>query len=60
MCIGAHSRMVPAPSVNTEAAESRPSLSWDAGQLLFGRAPGAEGSSDIYATTHEKLEGSGN
>jgi hypothetical protein len=38
-------------SVNTSAAESRPSLSRDGGQLLFGRAPGPEGSSDIYVTT---------
>ena len=48
------------PAVNTEANESRPSLSWHAEQLLFGRAPGPEGSSDIYVTTREKLEGSGN
>jgi hypothetical protein len=38
-------------SVNTGAAESRPSLSRDGKQLLFGRAPGPEGSSDIYVTT---------
>lgn len=44
--------------VNTAAAESRPSLSWHAEQLLFGRAPGPEGQSDIYLTTREKLEGS--
>jgi len=37
--------------VNTSAAESRPSLSKDGNQLLFGRAPGPEGSSDIYVTT---------
>ena len=37
--------------VNTSAAESRPSLSRDGGQLLFGRAPGPEGMSDIYVTT---------
>ncbi len=37
--------------VNTSAAESRPSLSKDGKQLLFGRAPGPEGSSDIYITT---------
>jgi WD40-like Beta Propeller Repeat len=37
--------------VNTSAAESRPSLSQDGNQLLFGRAPGSEGSSDIYVTT---------
>ena len=39
------------PEVNTGAAESRPSLSKDGTQLLFGRAPGPEGSSDIYVTT---------
>jgi len=38
-------------AVNTAAAESRPSLSRDGNQLLFGRAPGPEGSSDIYVTT---------
>jgi hypothetical protein len=37
--------------VNTGAAETRPSLSRDGKQLLFGRAPGPEGSSDIYVTT---------
>jgi hypothetical protein len=35
-------------AVNTAAAETRPSLSRDGSQLLFGRAPGPEGSSDIY------------
>jgi hypothetical protein len=47
-------------AVNTGAAEARPSLSGHAEQLLFGRAPGPEGQSDIYVTTREKLEGSGN
>jgi hypothetical protein len=37
--------------VNTTAAESRPSFSRNGAQLLFGRAPGPEGSSDIYMTT---------
>jgi WD40 repeat protein len=37
-------------AVNTGAAESRPSLSKDGSQLLFGRAPGPEGSSDVYMT----------
>ena len=37
--------------VNTAAAESRPSLSRDGRQLLFGRAPGPEGMSDIYVAT---------
>jgi WD40 repeat protein len=38
-------------AVNTSAGESRPSLSWDARTLFFGRAPGPEGSSDIYIST---------
>ena len=40
-------------AVNTGAAETRPSLSWDARSLLFGRAPGPEGMSDIYLSTRE-------
>jgi hypothetical protein len=40
--------------VNTAAAETRPSLSWHAEQLLFGRAPGPEGMSDIYVATRER------
>jgi len=39
------------PVVNTTAAETRPALSRDGKQLLFGRAPGPEGSGDIYVTT---------
>lgn len=39
------------PAVNTTAGESRPWLSKDGTQLLFGRAPGPEGGSDIYVTT---------
>ena len=38
-------------AVNTGAAETRPSLSKDGDQLLFGRAPGPEGGSDIYVAT---------
>jgi WD40-like Beta Propeller Repeat len=38
-------------AVNTAAAETRPSLSRDGKQLLFGRSPGPEGSGDIYVTT---------
>jgi hypothetical protein len=38
-------------AVNTSAGETRPSLSNDGKQLLFGRAPGPEGSSDIYVTS---------
>jgi Tol biopolymer transport system component len=47
-------------NVNTSLGESRPSLSWDAEQLLFGRAgpagtgEGGTGMSDIYVTTREK------
>jgi Tol biopolymer transport system component len=38
--------------VNTSAAETRPSLSWDARTLLFGRTPGAESAmADIYIST---------
>ncbi len=37
--------------MNTNAAETRPSLSRDGSQLLFGRAPGPEGMSDIYLAT---------
>jgi hypothetical protein len=40
--------------VNTDAAETRPSLSWDAQQLLFGRTPGPEGASDIYMSTRAR------
>lgn len=40
---------VPVDAVNTGAAETRPSLSWDARTLLFGRAPGEESAMpDIY------------
>jgi hypothetical protein len=38
-------------AANTAAAETRPSLSKDGNQLLFGRSPGPEGMSDIYVTT---------
>ena len=38
-------------AVNTAANETRPSLSWDARQLLFGTAPGPEGMTDIYVST---------
>ena len=44
-------------SVNTAAAETRPSLSRGARTLLFGRAPGPEGMSDIYVTTRDKHGG---
>ena len=42
-------------SLNTVAAETRPSLSWNARTLLFGRAPGPEGMSDIYVGTRTKV-----
>ena len=45
-------------SVNTAAAESRPSLSKNARQLLFGRAPGPEGIGDIYVSTRTAQDGS--
>jgi WD40-like Beta Propeller Repeat len=45
-------------AINKEAAETRPSLSWDAQTLYFGRAPGSEGMSDIYVATRSKLQGS--
>ena len=41
----------PVSVVNTGASETRPSLSWDAHTLLFGRAPGGEGANDIYVST---------
>lgn len=43
--------------VNTAAGETRPSLSWDAHTLLFGRAPGPEGMSDIYVATRDQVTG---
>ena len=45
-------------ATNTGAAETRPSLSWDAQTLYFGRTPGPEGMSDIYVATRSKLNGS--
>jgi hypothetical protein len=45
-------------AVNTaEAAETRPSLSWDALTLYFGRTPGPEGSGDVYVSTRTTLGG---
>ena len=44
--------------VNTAAAETRPSLSWNALSLLFGRAPGPEGMADVYVSSRDKLKGS--
>jgi hypothetical protein len=42
-------------AVNTAAGETRPSLSWNAQTLLFGRAPGPEGIGDIYISTRTAL-----
>lgn len=53
-------------NVNTSLGESRPSLSWHAEQLLFGRAgpagtgEGGTGASDIYVATREKPATAGN
>jgi hypothetical protein len=44
-------------AVNTPVAETRPSLSWNARRLLFGRSPGPEGMSDVYVATREKARG---
>jgi Tol biopolymer transport system component len=41
-------------AVNTAANETRASLSWDAETMLFGRAPGPEGQTDIYLTTRDE------
>jgi Tol biopolymer transport system component len=41
----------------TDASETRPSLSWDGTMLLFGRAPGPEGSTDVYVSTRQKVTG---
>jgi Tol biopolymer transport system component len=42
-------------AVNTAANETRPSLSWKGTTLYFGRAPGPEGSTDIFVTTRSKV-----
>jgi hypothetical protein len=42
-------------AINTAAAESRPSLSKNARQLLFGRSPGPEGIGDIFVSTRSKV-----
>ena len=42
------------PNVNTNANETRPSLSWDATTLYFGRAPGAPVTADIFVTTRSR------
>ena len=48
------------PNVNSAASETRPSLSWDGTTLYFGSTRtggGAEGDSDHYVTTRERLTG---
>ncbi len=40
--------------VNTPQNETRPSLSWDATTLYFGRTPGPEGATDIYVATRDR------
>jgi Tol biopolymer transport system component len=44
--------------INTTANETRATLSWDGSTMFFGSTrAGAEGSSDIYVTTRDKLKG---
>jgi hypothetical protein len=44
------------PSVNSPAADTRPSLSWDGTTLYFGSTrAGGEGDSDHYVTTREQV-----
>ena len=40
--------------INTAAQETRPSLSWHATQLLFGRNPGPEGNNDIFVSVRTR------
>ena len=44
-------------NVNTNASESRPSLSWNGETLYFGRAPAAGGPGDVYVTTRTRTSG---
>lgn len=49
---------VPIAQVNSEAGESRASMSWDGTMLVFGSTrAGGEGSSDIYVSTRQKMGG---
>jgi hypothetical protein len=41
-------------AINTSANETRPSLSWDATTLYFGRAPGLPVTTDIFVSTREQ------
>lgn len=46
------------PLVNSSAAETRPSLSFDGAVLVFGSMrSGGEGSNDIYMTTRSRITG---
>ena len=46
------------PNVNSDAVETRASLSWDGTVLVFGsNRLGGEGAADIYMTTREKVRG---
>jgi hypothetical protein len=45
-------------NINSSAAETRPSLSWDETTLYFGSTrAGGEGLSDVYASTRRRLRG---
>jgi hypothetical protein len=44
--------------INSDATESRASLSWDGTELLFGSTrAGGEGSADVYRSTRSKVTG---
>ena len=46
------------PAINSAAAETRPSLSWDSATLYFGSTrAGGEGINDIYVATRERVTG---
>ena len=46
------------PSVNSAAAETRPSLSTDGATLYFGSTrAGGDGMSDVYVPTRQRLKG---
>ena len=46
------------PAVNSEASETRPSLSWDGRTLYFGsNRPGGEGDADHYVTNRRAHAG---
>jgi len=44
--------------INTAAAETRATFSWDSSSIVFGSTrPGVEGAADIFITTREKVTG---